>query len=108
MQKTSSFSLHSLSLLYDMRGRGLEKQLQSLTWASGGRVLPFCEWDSFTMSLRLIFYTLFKSKIKKNRFLKWKLLKGIKSENLICFQVISALAPINVERHFPFPVFGKK
>ena len=67
MQKTS-FSLHSLSLLYDMRRRGLKKQLQNLTWASGGRVLPFCEWDYFTMSLRLIFYTFFKSKIKKKDF----------------------------------------
>ena len=85
MQKTSSFSLHSLSLLYDMRGRGLEKQLQSLTWASGGRVLPFCEWDSFTMSLRLIFYTLFKSKIEKKKIFKMETFKRDKKRKFDLF-----------------------
>ena len=43
-----------------------------------------------------------------SEFFKGKLLTGIKNENLICFQIISAIVPINVQRHFTFPVFGKK
>ena len=53
----------------------LDKQLKTFTWKRGVQKLLFCEWPTFAVAPQLIFYTSFKTKI----------LKEIKSQNLICF-----------------------